>query len=371
MKRISKKENESNSFHEIFYSILTAELDGSLGKYRAPQEFKLIAPSNDVEAVTLFLKMHSQNAHTYRVYEREITRLHMWAVMKAGIALSSMSLDHYRSYINFMSEPDDEWCGNRAPLGTPNWRPFQPKKYDANNQLIKPSISSLITAIGTINPFLDWLCKGGYLIGNPLSIIKSEFLNREPKTVRKVDKNSNYFDCESFNKLKKTLQSLPRQTTKEKHEYELKKILLSLIYSLNTKTSEISRAKMSNFTKVNGKWYWFVQREKSKEDSVLLNKEMLESLVRWRLHLNLSELPESNDNYPLIPPVNKSYEPMLYKGGLSTRRITGLLRELILTTSESIAKTNPDKAAHIQSATSHWIRYTKLREKVSLQKDIR
>lgn len=368
MKRFSIRATESNSLQEVFLSSITPELDGSSGKFRAPKKFKLITPSNDLEAVSAFLLMHSHSAHTHRAYEKELTRLHMWAVMKAGIALSSMSLDHYRNYIKFMSEPDDDWCGQRATIGTSDWRPFQPKKYDENHKLIKPSISSLMTTVASINPFIDWLCKGGYLIGNPLSIIKAEFINKNPPTVRDIDKNSHYFDNESFVSLNEILELMPRESHSDIHEYELKRILLSLVYNLNAKTTEISCAKMSNFIGVNGKWYWLVERKKSKVDSILLNENMLANLKRWRLYLQLPALPDRGDTTPLLPPVNKLYKPLYYRGGLSPRRVTQSLRELILATTESIAKTNPEKALRLHHATSHWLRYTKLREMANLQK---
>ncbi|MFA7349594.1 MAG: hypothetical protein WC009_02440 [Methylotenera sp.] len=368
MKRFSIRATESNSLQEVFLSSITPELDGSSGKFRAPKKFKLITPSNDFEAVSAFLLMHSHSAHTHRAYEKELTRLHMWAVMKAGIALSSMSLYHYRNYIKFMSDPDDDWCGPRATIGTQDWRPFQPKKYDANHKLVKPSISSLMTTVASINPFIDWLCKGGYLIGNPLSIIKAEFINKNPPTVRDIDKNSHYFDNESFVSINETLELMPRESHSDIHEYEVKRVLLSLVYNLNAKTTEISSAKMSNFIEVDGKWYWLVERKKSIVDSILLNEEMLANLKRWRLYLHLPALPDRSDTLPLLSPVNKLCKPLYYRGGLSTRRITESLRELILATSESIAKTNPEKALRLHHATSHWLRYTKLREMANLQK---
>lgn len=368
MKPYSIRATELNSLQEFFLSSITPELDGSSGKFRAPKKFKLITPSNDFEAVAAFLQMHSHSAHTHRAYEKELTRLHMWAVMKAGIALSSMSLDHYRNYIKFMGDPDDDWCGPRATIGTQDWRPFQPKKYDANHKLVKPPISSLMTAVRSISSFIDWLCKGGYLIGNPLSIIKAEFINKTHPTTRDVDRNSNYFDNESFVSLKQTLDAMPRESIWDIHEYEVKKLLLSLIYNLNAKTAEISSAKMSNFIEVGGKWYWIVERKKSNVDSMMLNEEMLNNLKRWRLHLHLSELPDRSDTLPLLPPVNKYCTPLYYRGGLRPRRLTQLLRELIVATSESIARTNTEKALQLQYATSHWLRYTKLREKANLQK---
>ncbi len=141
-----------------------------------------------------------------------------------------------------------------------------------------------------------------------------------------------------------------------------------MIYNLNAKTAEISSAKMSNFIEVGGKWYWIVERKKSNVDSMMLNEEMLNNLKRWRLHLHLSELPDRSDTLPLLPPVNKYCTPLYYRGGLRPRRLTQLLRELIVATSESIARTNTEKALQLQYATSHWLRYTKLREKANLQK---
>ena len=84
MKRFSIRATESNSLQEVFLSSITPELDGSSGKFRAPKKFKLITPSNDLEAVSAFLLMHSHSAHTHRAYEKELTSLHNCPHMEPG-----------------------------------------------------------------------------------------------------------------------------------------------------------------------------------------------------------------------------------------------------------------------------------------------
>lgn len=362
MKPLNSDKEAKYSFQEKLRLALNPQTDGTSGAFRAPLNYKLIAPNNDSEAISAFLEMHSNNDTTFRIYQKELVRLQMWAVLKLGIALSSMTLDNYRDYIRFMSDPDDDWCGPRALKGSLEWRPFQPKKYDENQKLILPSLSSLMTSICSINPYIDWLCKGGYLIGNPLFIIKSEFTNQNLQTVRNVNKTTHYYDEDSFRIFLNVLEGMPKESPAQIHKYEQTRILISLIYYLNAKISEISNATMGNFVKIDDKWYWLMTKTKGAVSKIMLNEEMLNNLIRWRLYLHLPALPTVNDVHPIIPFCNKNREPLYYRGGLGPRMLATLIQSLVIKTAEEISKKDKNKAQHILHASSHWVRYTKLRQ---------
>lgn len=368
MKPLNNDKEVKYSFQERLRLALNPQTDGTSGAFRAPLNYKLIAPNNDSEAISEFLKMHANNDTTFRIYQKELTRLQMWAVLKLGIALSSMTVDNYREYIRFMSDPDDDWCGLRARKGSVEWRPFQPKKYDENQKLILPSVTSLMTAIGSMSPYIDWLCKGGYLIGNPLFIIKSEFINQNPQTVRNVDKTTYYYDEDSFRVFLNVLENMPKGSPAQIHKYEQSRILISLIYYLNAKIPEISNATMGNFVKVDDKWYWMLPKTKGAVSKIMLVEELLNNLIRWRLYLRLPALPTVNDTHPIIPFCNKNREPLYYHGGLSPRTLTTLIQTLVIKTAEEISKIDKDKAQHFLHASSHWVRYTKLRHETQFSK---
>lgn len=360
--------SDKYSFQEKLRLALNPQTDGTSGAFRAPLNYKLIAPNNDSEAISEFLEMHTNNDNTFRLYQRELVRLQMWAVLKLGIALSSMTVDNYRDYIRFMSDPDDDWCGPRALKESVEWRPFQPKKYDENQKLILPSLSSLITTIGSISPYIDWLCKGGYLIGNPLFIIKSEFINQNLQTVRNVNKTTHYYDEDSFRVFLNVLESMRKGDSVQIHKYEQSRILISLIYYLNTKLPEISKATMGNFVKIDDKWYWLIAKTKGAVNKIMLDEEMLNNLIRWRLYLQLPALPSVNDAHPIIPFCNNKGKPLYYHGGVGPRRLAVLIQSLVIKTAEEISKIDKDKAQHFLHASSHWLRYTKLRQESQFSK---
>lgn len=362
MKPLNSDKEVNYSFHEKLRLALNSKTDGTSGAFRAPLNYKLIAPNNDSEAISEFLEIHSNNDTTFRIYQKELVRLQMYAVLKLGIALSSMTLDNYRDYIRFISDPDDDWCGPRALKGSVEWRPFQPKKYDENQKLILPSLSSLMTIIASVSSYIDWLCKGGYLIGNPLFIIKSEFINHNPQTVRNVNKTTHYYDENSFRVFLDVLEGMPKGSPAQIHKYEQSRILISLIYYLNLKLPEISKATMGNFVKVDDKWYWLMTKTKGAIRKIMLEEEMLNNLIRWRLYLHLPALPSVNDAHPIIPFCNLNGEPQYYRDGLGPRMLATLIQSLVKKTAEEISKTNKEKAQHFLNASSHWVRYTKLRQ---------
>ncbi len=79
------------------------EVDGSHGKFRAPQAACLLNASNDYEAIQSWLSLH-ESAATQRTYRKEGRTL--WAIVERGRALSSLTTDDAIVYRAYMYSPE-------------------------------------------------------------------------------------------------------------------------------------------------------------------------------------------------------------------------------------------------------------------------
>lgn len=368
MKQSLSKDVHVLSFHDQLRLALNPNTDGSNGQLRAPLYLNQLQINNDAEAIAKFLALHSDSETTFRIYQKEFTRLHMWAVLKLGIPLSSLSADHYRQYIKFMTNPDDSWVGPRARIESISWRPFTDKRVYSDNTTIKKAYAGMLTSISCISSFLGWLNKIGYLISNPIYLLRLEFMANPPTSVRDVDKTKYYFDDESYLELQSTLNKMLKDNQTKLHKYQVSKILVALVYFLNASLPEISKATMSNFVLIDNNWYWVICDSKGAESRTILNEEMLKALSEWQLYLGYSTLLIDHKNIPLIPPINVTGRPLYYRGGVGSRRLAMLLQDLIIETTKQIELYNPAKAKRIIHAKSQWLSYTNLRKQNALIK---
>ena len=173
--------------------IVPAELDGSRGLYRRPQEQCLLKATNDYQAILTWIRSkHGLNAeqkaklkarrrqrdtgveqgmdwlqslsNTQRAYRKEAERFLLWAIVHKGKALSSMSNEDCIEYRDFLADPQprSRWCGERGrERWSPLWRPFEgPLSASAQRQ-----------AITILKNLYGFLVDQNYLMGNPWSAV--------------------------------------------------------------------------------------------------------------------------------------------------------------------------------------------------------
>ena len=117
---------------------------------------------------------------------------------------------------------------------------------------------------------------------------------------------------------------------------------------------------MNDFARDSNGYWWFTTVGKgNKERQIAVSPAMLESLIRWRLFLGLTQLPSSADNSPLIPRI-RGTGPMSDTAPI--RRLIQLCFDLA---GEQLRKNNLlDEADHLSGATVHWLRHTGISEDV-------
>ena len=183
-----------------------AAIDGTQGLYRRAQAHCLLGAGNDYQAVLAWLRAKTaltpaqktalnarrrhpgkvqdkaqdrdENSatetdmawlqtlsHTQRAYRKEAERFLLWALVKKGKAMSSMSNEDCSEYRDFLADPQprSHWCGARSrERWSPLWRPFEgPLQASAQRH-----------AVTILNNLYRFLVDQNYLMGNPWSQIR-------------------------------------------------------------------------------------------------------------------------------------------------------------------------------------------------------
>jgi hypothetical protein len=91
-----------------------------------------------------------------------------------------------------------------------------------------------------INALFAWLVEAGYLAGNPLSLSRQRARRSKPRITR-------YLDRELWQEVKLYIDSLPKDTPRERERYLRARWLFTLFYLGGLRISEVSGNTMSGF----------------------------------------------------------------------------------------------------------------------------
>ena len=151
-----------------------AALDGSQGRFRAPQAQCLLAATNDYAALLAWLASKRPAAgegsgpqrltHTQRAYRKEAERFLLWAILERKTPLSSIAVEDCAAYRNFLADPQPArlWCAPRSrERWSALWRPFE-------GPLAPASERQALTILANL---YEWLMRNRYLVGNPWSAV--------------------------------------------------------------------------------------------------------------------------------------------------------------------------------------------------------
>ena len=324
-----------------------------------------------------FLRSYNGSLGTFNSYRREVERLLQWAWQIKGLHIGSLKHEDIEQFIRFCQNPPLTWIaphkspryidqgGLRVP--NPNWRPFVTTINKSARKLgDTPSVSDFSLAQGTVveifdilSTFFNFLIAEEYIVSNPVALIrqKSKFIRK--RQLKSPVRRLSLIQWEAVLSAADTLAlEMP-----EKHERT--RFILSLLYGMYLRISEVVASDrwiptMNDFARDSNGYWWFTTVGKgNKERQIAVSPAMLESLIRWRLFLGLTQLPSSADNSPLIPRI-RGTGPMSDTAPI--RRLIQLCFDLA---GEQLRKNNLlDEADHLSGATVHWLRHTGISEDV-------
>ncbi len=275
-----------------------------------------INAQNDREAINAWLAEYAHKATTHRAYKKESERLLAWALIQKQKAFSALNRQDFEDYFAFLEDPKPRelWCGPRGQ------KPF-----------VGPlSPSAQKTAIAIIDSLLNYLLQAGYLNFNPIGLMRRKLKRFAPpiQTERMLEDS----EWEAF---LQALHEMPENLDKARLRF-----LVSILFLLGLRIEEVATHTFGHFRQVHGDWWFFVTGKGDKSAKIPVNNDLLDELQRFRRHLRLSELPEPDERYPLIPSWRS-------QGSLSTRQMSILIKNLALQT--GIAK--------LEKLSPHWLRH--------------
>lgn len=355
----------------------------SMERLNKNEEYALLPDpmfKDDFKHALNFLKSYNGSLGTFNSYRRETERLLQWCWQIKQVSLKELKREDIEHFIRFCQSPPLHWIalkktprfmdvdGHRIP--NPNWRPFvvtvsKAEKHQdrilsvSQFQLSQGAIQEIFAILSTL---FNFLVAEEYLLSNPVALIrqKSKFVRK-----RQLKAPIRRLSLIQWDAVLNAAESLA-QSAPEKHERT--RFILSLLYGMYLRISEVTASErwiptMNDFSKDSNGFWWFTTVGKgNKERQIAVSEAMLNSLIRWRQHLNLTPLPSPSDNSPLIPKLRGS-------GPMSdTAPIRRLIQVCFDKAADQLFKDNQiEEADNLRAATVHWLRHTGISEDVKIR----
>ncbi|WP_229803182.1 tyrosine-type recombinase/integrase [Litchfieldella qijiaojingensis] len=303
-----------------------------------------IAAGTDEEAVGAWLAEYRNSPQTWRAYRKEAERLLLW-LQSQGLGLRDLRRDHLARFDAFLADPRpaDHWIGPTRPRDHSEWRPFrQPLSASSRRQ-------SLVILQG----LCSWLVEAGWIEHNPFRLMRGKrrrLDNRQASIER-------YLERPLWEWLWQWLERLPSKeaSRREWMLWQRRRLIFAFAYLLAPRISEMADARMNDFIRREGHWWWQVVGKGGKQARVPVPPDMLELLGEWRMALGLTARPEPDDDGPLLRSLNG-------QRGVGDNQLYRLIKTTFEEAAQALESEVGEGALHmaniLRRASPHWLRHT-------------
>lgn len=315
----------------------------------------VLEATNDLEAIGEWLAgVRERNAGTFQFYLKEVSRFVRWgATRNPSVLPSDMTTRHIREYMAFLKDPQpvNEWIGPAVPRSHPDWRPF-----------VKPlSDASCSRARAVINAMFNKLHAVGYLKANPMALtVDNRHSNTKSSSESPLwdhrDAGTNAVDAgrfltrAEFDLVMRAIDEMPEGTPGRKMAKERALFVLSFVYKVGARRSELAASRMGSIAKSpTGNWFWHTLGKGGKQRKVPVTTSCMHDLRRWRTFRGFLPHPSPNESDPLICSLNG-------KRNVSAKQIYNIVRDVCTAAAE--LATDPETADKLSRASTHWIRHS-------------
>ncbi|MDR9440785.1 MAG: site-specific integrase, partial [Halomonas sp.] len=248
-----------------------------------------IAAGTDAEAVAQWLDEYRASPRTQRAYRREAQRLLLW-LAEQGRGLDELRRQHLDTFESFLADPQpaERWIGPVRPRRDPRWRPFRGPLSPASRR------QSLVILQG----MFAWLVEAGWVRHNPFRLMRDKrrrLDNRQGGIER-------YLERPLWDWLWGWLNRPAEEGASPRQHYELIRcrLVFGFAYLLAPRISEMSAARMNDFQRREGRWWWTVVGKGDKAGCIPVPPDMMGLLGEWRRTLGMAAEPSPDDASPLL-----------------------------------------------------------------------
>ncbi|MDW7748604.1 site-specific integrase [Halomonas sp.] len=305
-----------------------------------------IAANTDAEAVAQWLAEYRASPRTLSAYRREAQRLLLW-LAEQGRGLDALRREDLDAFEAFLADPrpGERWIGPVRPRHDPRWRPFRGPLSPASRR------QSLVILQG----MFAWLTEAGWVRHNPFRLMRDKrrrLDNRQGGVER-------YLERPLWDWLWAWLNRPAEEGASNRHRYELarRRLVFGFAYLLAPRISEMSAARMNDFRRREGRWWWLVVGKGDKAARIPVPPDMMALLGEWRGSLGLAAEPSPDDASPLLRALDG-------QRGLGDNRLYRLIREGFREAAEALegeaGEAAKGEVRRLRQATPHWLRHTAL-----------
>ena len=323
-------------------------LDGRTGSNRSTLGHAQIAAQTDIDALKAWLARFLDTRTAFDSYRKESERLLLWSTIELGKPLSSLTHEDLLVYQRFLGDPQPaaRWAmkaGRKWSRFDPDWRPFAgPLAPTSQRQ-----------AIIILNTMFSWLVNAGYLAGNPLSLSRQRQRKAKPRITR-------FLDDELWLEVKATIETMPRDTDREREHFHRVRWLFSLLYICGLRISEVIENTMGAFfcrrdSEGEDRWWLEITGKGDKTRLVPATAELMVELARYRRENGLSPFPLLGEPTPLLLPIGGKQR------SLTRSAVHLIVKEVFGRTATRIRKRGTEferLADLVEDASAHWMRHT-------------
>ncbi|MCB8889839.1 tyrosine-type recombinase/integrase [Halomonas malpeensis] len=303
-----------------------------------------IDAGSDAEAVAQWLAEYQASPQTFKAYRREAERLLLW-LASIGRRLDELDREALRAFEAFLEDPQPatRWVGSGAPRTSLAWRPFRAGLSPASRR------QSLMILQG----LYGWLVEAGWVAHNPFKLMrdKSRRLDNQTAGVER------YLEQDLWQWLWGWLNRELEEgaSARQRFEWSRRRFIFSFAYLLAPRISEMAAARMSDFVRREGRWWWEVTGKGDKRARIPLPEDMRQALADWRQALGLSSTPDFDETTPLLRALDGVR-------GISDNQLYRLIKRSF---SEAALTLEVEQGAgeHVEAlrcATPHWLRHTSI-----------
>jgi site-specific recombinase XerD len=299
-----------------------------------------IRAGNDVEAMERWLDEYFDKPATFRTYKKEAERFLVWCAYARATNLMSLNRDDVEAYIQFLRNPTpkDMWCGPRKKRDTKRWYPFAGPLQE----------SAINTALASLNSMMSYLVDARYLDFNPFSLVrkKNRFHQRLSEHVFSV--HERILEEAEWRALLQTIEEEPEHEDIARFKKNRLRFLIAVLFLLGLRVDEVSKARFSDFRKMQGKWWFFVRGKGDRLGKIPVNSSLLQAIFSYRHANTWVPLPDNDDSF-LIVSINKNK-------ALTVRQISNLIKDLAYKTAQKFEEHSPSWVK-LRKFSPHWLRH--------------
>ena len=330
---------------------LRAELVGSRGANRSLAARPLIAATDDLSAIGIWLAEYRNSPHTLRSYRKEALRLLLWATRTQQKPVSSLNREDLISFEAFLSNPGASW-GNLAD-----------RRVGRDYRIIQGPLSerSRRHAMGILSNLFSYLVSAGYLAANPLALRRQR--RGSPSGSRRIER---YLDSMLWNFVLESIERWQQESIRERQHYERCRWAIRFLYETALRAAEAARATASDFFRQRGRWWLRVTGKGGLEADVPVSDALMVEFARYRIFLGLPPVPSPTESNPII---------MTIKGTtgqhLTPTAIYLMIKQVFHCAAELRKAVDLAGAEKLRKASTHWIRHTAASHQADAGTDLR